>query len=289
MRTLDLFIETIVNEIKPDLIVWTGDNPPHNPWQSNAQEIYNVTSVFIDLLLNKYNYTGPVFAALGNHEEYVADQYNPFQIQIREKELLDKMSKMFRPWLSDSEYEQFAKHGYYSSKFKNTNLRIIAINCFLCDVMNFFLIRNPTDPDNQFEWLELTLRESERNGESVFIIGHIPPGDSGYLSQCSKRYNALVDRFSNIIRGQFYGHTHYDEFRIINEYFNQTNIAGLILTSPSLTSYSWKNPSFRIYDVDSKTKLIKDYHQYRLNLTEANLTPDVKPTFKIAYSAKKVK
>jgi sphingomyelin phosphodiesterase len=136
--------------------------------------------------------------------------------------------------------------------------------------------------------MEKVLREAEKNNEYVFIIGHIPPGDSTYLSQCSKRYNALVDRFSNIIRGQFYGHTHYDEFRIINEYFNHTNIAGLILTAPSLTSYSWKNPSFRIYDVDSHSKIIKDYHQYRLNLTEANLTPDVKPKWKVSYTAKQV-
>lgn len=278
----------MVNDIRPDLIVWTGDNPPHNPWQSNGKEIYNITEIFIDLLLNKYKYEGQMFAALGNHEEYIADQYNPYEEQ-REKDFLRTMGNMFKQWLSDSEYEHFIQNGYYSTKFKNTNLRIIALNCFLCDIMNFFLIRNPTDPGHQFKWLEGTLRQSEKNGEAVMIIGHIPPGDSTYLSHCSKRYNALVDRFSHIIRGQFFGHTHYDEFRVINGYFNQTNIAGLILTSPSLTSYSWKNPSFRVYELESNNKIFSDYKQYRLNLTEANLTPEIKPQFKISYSAKEVK
>jgi sphingomyelin phosphodiesterase len=268
------------------MIIWTGDNPPHNPWVDNKKEIYNITKVFIDLLYHKYNYSGPVFPSLGNHEENVADQYNPYE-EKNEKEFLVKMGSLYRIWLSDSEYNQFIQTGYYTTLYKNTNLRIISINCFMCDVLNFYLIRNPTDPGNQFEWLENVLRDSEKNGEFVFIIGHIPPGDSTYLSQCSKRYNALVDRFSNIIRGQFYGHTHYDEFRIVKEYFNSTNIAGLILTAPSLTTYSFINPSFRIYDVDSDTKILKDYSQYRLNITEANITPDIKPQFKVAYTAKK--
>lgn len=287
LRTLDLFVETIVNEIKPDFILWTGDNPPHNPWQSNEDEIYNITSVFVDLIHNKYNYQGQVFVALGNHEEYIADQYDPFDME-RENEFLETMANINKPFLGQEEYVMFKLNGYYSSKVKNSNLRIISYNCFLCDIMNFFIIKDPTDPGKQFEWIERTLRQAEKDNEYVIIIGHIPPGDSTYFSECSKRYNALVDRFSNIIRGQFYGHTHYDEFRVIPEYFNNTNIAGVILTAPSLTSYSFLHPSFRIFDMDDKTKILKDYHQYRLNLTEANLTPDVKPQWKIAYSGKNV-
>ncbi len=270
------------------MILFTGDNPPHNPWKENSDEIYNVTQVFVDLLYKKYQYTGAVFPTLGNHEEYIADQYSPFDMQ-RENDFLKDMGDIFKVWLGKEEYENFIKHGYYSSKFKNTNLRIIALNCFLCDALNFFLIRNPTDPGNQFDWMEKVLRMAEKNGEYVFIIGHIPPGDSTYLSQCSMRYNVLVDRFQNIIRGQFYGHTHYDEFRIVTEYFNSTSIAGMIYTAPSLTSYTFKNPSFRVYEVDSNTKILKDYQQYRLNLTEANLTPDIKPDWKVAYNAKTVK
>jgi len=287
LRTLDLFVEKVVNDIKPDIIIWTGDNPPHNPWNDNSNEIYNITKIFVDLLYKKYQYRGVVFPSLGNHEEYIADQYNPFDLS-REKQFLKNMGDILKVWLDEEQYNDFINYGFYSGKFPNSNLRVISINCFLCDVMNFFLIRDPTDPGKQFEWLEKILRQSEKDGESVFIIGHIPPGDSTYLSECSKRYNALVDRFSNIIKGQFYGHTHYDEFRLITEYFNTTNIAGIILTAPSLTSYSWKNPSFRIYEVDSKTNVVTNYQQYRLNLTEANLNPDKKPEWKVAYTAKEV-
>jgi sphingomyelin phosphodiesterase len=287
-RTLENFVKNIVENIKPDLILWTGDNPPHNPWGENyKEEIYEITKLFIDLLLNKYNYTKPVFPSIGNHEEDISDQYNPYSRQ-REAEFLKAFGNFYKPWLSDEQYRSFIKNGYYTKKYLDTKLRIISINCFLCDNLNFFLIENPTDPHGQFAWMEETLRQAEKDGEYVFIIGHIPPGDSTYTSECSKRYQILVDRFQNIIRGHFYGHTHYDEFRVLTEYYNKEKVAGVIFTAPSLTTYSFQNPSFRIYELESKNMILKDYHQYRLNLTEANLNPDNEPEWKIAYSAKQV-
>lgn len=288
LRTLDLFVETIVNDIKPDLIIWTGDNVPHNPWVTNEQEVFNITTVFVDLLYNKYNYTKPVFPSLGNHEESIADQYDP-SASGREEYFLQEMAKIFKNWLSEDEAESFRKNGYYTTKYLNTNLRIISVNSLLCDVLNFFLIKDPTDPGGQVAWMEKVLRQAEKDGEFVYIIGHIPAGDATYLSQCTMRYSALTDRFSHIIRGHFYGHTHYDEFRIIPEYFNSTNIAGIIYTAPSLTTYSFHSPSFRVFDVDSSSMYLKNYDQYRLNITKANLTPDVKPKFEIVYNATTVK
>ena len=136
--------------------------------------------------------------------------------------------------------------------------------------------------------MESLLRQSEKAGEYVFIIGHIPPGDSNYLTQCSKRYNALIDRFSYVIKGQFFGHTHYDEFKIVHEYFNYTNIAGLIFTAPSVTTYSNRMPSFRIYDVNASNNDLVDYTQYYLNVTKANLTPLKDPIWELQYVATQV-
>lgn len=136
--------------------------------------------------------------------------------------------------------------------------------------------------------MEEVFRSAEINGEYVYIIGHIPPGDTNYLSQCSKRYNALIDRFSYLIKGQFFGHTHFDEFRIIHEYFNYTNIAGVIFAAPSVTTYSNRMPSFRVYDVNASNNNLLDYTQYYLNITEANLKPDENPIWEVLYKATKV-
>jgi sphingomyelin phosphodiesterase len=135
--------------------------------------------------------------------------------------------------------------------------------------------------------MEGVLRAAELNGEYVFIMGHIPPGDSNYLSQCSRRYNALIDRFSYLIRGQFFGHTHYDEFRLVHEYFNSSNVAGLIFTAPSVTTYSNRNPSYRVYDVKMSNNQPIDYTQKFLNITKANLEPNQNPVWEVQYVATK--
>jgi len=197
------------------------------------------------------------------------------------------MKEIFHMWIGKEESETFLQYGYFTTKLKNSNLRIISLNCFLCDIFNFYLIKDPTDPFMQFEWLESVLRRAEKEGENVFIISHIPPGDTNYMSECSKRYIAIVDRFQNIIRGQYFGHTHYDEFKLIPEYFNPNKTVGVVLTAPSLTTYSFQNPSFRIYEMDSDSKIVLDYFQYRLNLTEAN-EQEQEPEWKVAYTAKEV-
>lgn len=220
----------------------------------------------------------------------MTDMYYPFDT-TKNSDFLSTMQSIFKNWIKeDSEKNSFLKYGYFTTKYPNSNLRIISLNTFLCDIFNFYLIKNPTDPYNQFEWLEITLREAEILNEEVFIISHIPPGDTNYMSECSKRFKALVDRFQNIIKGQFYGHTHYDELKIIPEYFNSDKTCGVEFVAPSLTTYSFQNPSFRVFEMDEETKIVENYYQYRLNLTEANmLKENEEPIWKIAYDAKSVK
>ena len=58
-----------------------------------------------------------------------------------------------------------------------------------------------------------------------------------------------------------------------------------------VTTFGGKNPGFRMFEVDSQTYDIVDYHQYRTDLEKQNIlhnqSPDVVPQFQLAYSAKK--
>lgn len=61
------------------------------------------------------------------------------------------------------------------------------------------------------------------------------------------RFNALVDRYSYIIRGQFYGHTHEDEISFFPSMKTSGSIlnadlVGFNLVAPSLTTYSDRMP-----------------------------------------------
>lgn len=87
----------------------------------------------------------------------------------------------------------------------------------------------------------------------VYIIGHIPP--KGNLNDWAIRFNALVDRYSYNIRGQFYGHTHSDHFSFFPDFSNKSDIksaslSNYYLVAPSLTTYSDRIPEYRVMEVD---------------------------------------
>ena len=70
--------------------------------------------------------------------------------------------------------------------------------------------------------------------------------------QWSEEYARIIQRFRNIIAGQFFGHTHQDEFEIFfgeNEVGNRipTNMAYL---APSQTPIDGVNPAYRIFIID---------------------------------------
>jgi len=145
------------------------------------------------------------------------------------------------------------------------------------------LIRNGTDPLGQLVWLRNELYAAENNNQSVFIIGHIPPGCSTCISAWSSRYRALIDRFSYLIRGQFFGHTHVDQFEVVRSYKDETPI-GVILVAPSLTTFSYHNPSFRVFEIDTDTNTVLNYDQYFLNLTKWNTNTTGPLEWDINYS-----
>lgn len=56
-------------------------------------------------------------------------------------------------------------------------------------------------------------------------------------------------RYSNIITGQFFGHTHYDQYDLFYDPVTSRPVSvGYI--SPAVTTYREMNPSYRIYVVD---------------------------------------
>jgi sphingomyelin phosphodiesterase len=233
VRTLELFTNYVNKEIKPDFVLWTGDNAPHDTWTGSQKAAYNATQIFVDLISKNNNFSLPIYPTLGNHEIFPNDEYNPFD---NNDKVFNRFAEIFKPWLSDEAYETFSKYGYYSQLHPNSNLRIVSTNCLLCDSINFNLIKNPTDPKDELKWLENTLRQSEQAGEVVYIISHIPIGDAFFLNECAKRHLAIIERFSHIIRGQFYGHTHNDEVKIARDYFNEEKITGVMFIAPSMTT-----------------------------------------------------
>lgn len=135
---------------------------------------------------------------------------------------------------------------------------------------------NSTDPANQLQWLIHILQASEEKGERVHIIGHIPPGLC--LSSWSWNYYHIINRYEGTITGQFFGHTHMDEFQMFYDEATMTRAVGVAFIAPSITTYVNLNPGYRVYLVDGNYKgssrFVLDHETYILNLTEANRQPE---------------
>lgn len=275
----DSFLEDVAKK-DVDIIIWTGDNAPHDVWNGKQETAYeiakNLTIKFSNKLADK---NIPIFYSLGNHESYPNDNFRD-----NEDEKLAKFADIYEDYIGSEGNETFRKGGYYTRKYKDTKLRFISLNCFVCDSFNFNLINSSkTYTKDMFNWLESELKKAEKNNEFVFILNHFPLNADFMLTECAKRFQALFDRYEYIIRGIFSGHTHLDDIEGITGYFNRDKIIHLNFIAPQFTTYSRKLPSYRIYTIDKETMQVIDYEQFRFNLTKSN--NEKKPYWETAYKA----
>ena len=279
----DANIETVrafaakAKELEPDYIMFTGDNIAHSVWLVTQEEVIKATRMQIEAIQEKFGMDTPIYPAIGNHEKAPVDEFHG-----DETELLQGLADIFRPYLTDEAYETFRKYGYYSMIVKD-KLRIVSINCLLCDSMNFNLLYDFKQTKAMFTWLEGVLSEAEKNGEIIHIMNHIPMQSTQHTIQCSWRLKILLDRYQNIVKGLFSGHSHGEYLVMVHEYYNKTTPMQINYIGSGLTTYSQYQPSFRIYLVDKKELYVQDYIQYRMNLTESNEKRE--PIWFIPYNA----
>jgi sphingomyelin phosphodiesterase len=280
LRTFQQFLQFTSSKFDIDMIVWTGDNIAHDIWnQTQEKQTLNTYNITEDIL--NYFPNTPVYPMFGNHEPYPADQFDT--TGNASSWLTEQLSDMWRPWLDDKALETFRNFSYYAMENKELNVKVIALDTQACDTTDFYLIRDPSDPMHQLEWLRNELYESEAKNQKVFLLGHIPPGDGGCYDQWSSRLRALVDRFTNTVRAQFFGHTHHDHFNIFRSFADDTPV-GIALMAPAFTTYSYIKPSFRIIEVDAETHVPVNYYQYRLDLDKWNKNTTGPIEWDLAYS-----
>ena len=142
------FLDHIKNTVNPDLIVWTGDSNSHSVWNSTQQETISVITLISTLMKDYFNFTIPIYPAIGNHEFFPVDEFNPFN-KTDNFVTLNLTGTLWKDWIGDEAFNKYMENGYYSVYNKDLNLRVISMNTMDCDTINFNLIRNPTDPANQ--------------------------------------------------------------------------------------------------------------------------------------------
>lgn len=292
-RTAEQMAIFASQNLEVDLVLWTGDNSQHDMEKTSSQNINN--TLILTNLFKQYFPNISVYPALGNHESapkevwdfnYDPNVYFNAEEKLYEQDQLDfenTFTSAWQQWIGADAASQFDKNGFYSSYNEQYQLRIISLNTFACHENNYYLLLDPTDPGGMLAWLQGALSQSEENNENVYIIGHIPPSCVDCYPQWSNRFSALVERYSHIIRGQYFGHLHSDSFFVYKSFLNKTETVQMGFLAPSLTTKFKRNPSFRIYEIDMDTKLPVNYQNYELNLTKANMDPSQPLKWDVGY------
>ncbi|KAJ6652305.1 hypothetical protein lerEdw1_012715 [Lerista edwardsae] len=116
-----------------------------------------------------------------------------------------------------------------------------------------------------------------------------PWGGVGPLHVCQPLRVPSRRRFEGTVAGQFFGHTHVDEFELFYDEETLTRPLGIAFVAPSVTTYINLNPGYRIYHLDGvypgSSYLVLDHETFILNLTEANV-PGAVPHWKRLYGAR---
>eukprot|EP01113_Clastostelium_recurvatum_P017164 TRINITY_DN2008_c0_g1_i10.p1 TRINITY_DN2008_c0_g1~~TRINITY_DN2008_c0_g1_i10.p1 ORF type:complete len:465 (+),score=115.77 TRINITY_DN2008_c0_g1_i10:66-1397(+) len=261
-------IQAVSNTTGIDYVVWTGDNPPHDVWNQTKEGQISATQYVTDSLKAVFGKNTPIYGALGNHEGYPVNIFAP---PPGTEWLYMPVSQQWAQWLPEEARLTFEFGGYYTVS-PEKGLRFISLNMNYCNSGNFWLYVNENDPAGELEWMVKVLQQAEDNKEKVFILGHIPPGNTDCLQDWSNLFHQIVNRYEDIIMGQFYGHTHDDSFEVFYTTENSVKRAtNLAFVAPSVTTYQNKNPSYRLYTYDVASKVISDVDTYHVNLTDANL------------------
>ncbi|RWS05961.1 sphingomyelin phosphodiesterase-like protein 2, partial [Dinothrombium tinctorium] len=184
----------------------SGDFCPHDIWETNPQDVMN-------------------------HIE-------------RTWSLVRKYAKVKTFPVVVSHYFLLNRAGNYK-EILDENTILLVVNSNFCARLNFWLFYEPKDAGQQLQWLIEELLYAERNGLKVQISMHIPPDNRECTEAWLLNYIKIIERFQDIIIGQYFGHTHYDEIRIVYSLTDEKIPVGVQYLTPALTTYSDTNPAYR--------------------------------------------
>ena len=185
---------------------------------------------------------------------------------------------------------KFSASGNYDVASPVPNTRIIGLNTILLSA-NYDNECGAEDDTTDYgaqtlTWLRRRLESARAKHQRVWLLYHIPPGINVYSttssgaacptpvlmwkSQYAKRFNALMKRYSSTVTASMAGHTHMDDFRLIDKTY--------IHITPAVSPMFSNNSAYESVDYSRATATITDYTVY--NLTTA-WAPEY--TFTTAY------
>ncbi|WWD17604.1 hypothetical protein CI109_102045 [Kwoniella shandongensis] len=287
-----------------NMTIFTGDLVSHDPYYQLSEGYIEYTETALyDLWKQTLNPSTPLYAAIGNHDSYQQAFDSPSTLSGKLKKQFswnyDHLAKLWQKegWI-DHEAAGLAKrhYGAYSVQHAPT-LKIITLNTDLWYRANIFAFINSTQSDNFgfLKFLAEELQECEDKGSRAYVVGHVLSGWDGSnpLPGPTDAFYQIVDRYSHIIAGLFWGHTHEDQ-NLIYYGNNGTDISAATAQNvgwigPSITPLTNLNSGFRLYEVDAETWDILDAHTWYSNVSsfaELDSQIDIGATYSYEYNTR---
>ncbi|CAG0884072.1 unnamed protein product [Cyprideis torosa] len=215
----------------------------------------------------------PVYPVIGNHDTLPVNVFPPMNVRTATPVRWLYQAAAIRWSQLPLTARRTAKWaGVYVIQLPN-NLRIITINTLYCYKSNWWVFTKLPDPAYQLEWLRRELQAAEDTKNLVHIVGHVAPGTTECLAVWFHHYAKLVDRYSHIIRGEFYGHQHDHIFNVVHTDRNPSNrlsAKSVAFLGPSLHTLPSLEPAYVVYTIDGTTKRIKELEEWYLDTEDGD-------------------
>lgn len=305
----------------PDFIVITGDflghdfqaDYAHYTGIDNTDSLNNFitkTTQFIAMELGKQFPNVPVYPVLGNNDAFCGD----YMIQP-DNGFLKVFEQTWAPFLDsvkgmNTMAKTFPSGGYYAASLPGfPDHVIIGLNTIFFSPKDIGGCGSfdTTYGHVEMKWLEEMLASCEKQNKKAWITCHIPPGGDVYSSlnhmgkpDCEQHlkmmwkaeydsaFIALENKYKNTITGGLGGHTHMDEFRLIDD--ASGNPISFFHINPSISPIDGNNPGFQLFTYDPKGMMMLDYKSYVFQGIQnpSNMTWPEEYDFNTTYNQKEL-
>ena len=288
-----LHVSSTFDENKYEFSIFTGDIVDHDlaHCDANTTRYAEIRSFKI---MKHYLKGLPVYPVLGNHDTFPFGQLAPQKLGnvtlddsvYHWNEKLMSELWLSNGWINDDQKEKLQQHYAGFTITTKRNLKVISLNSntyYYYNLYGFGNMENDPDMYGQWQFLVDELVESEKNGQRVWIIAHVPSGAADAFAIQSAIFAKIVERFSPYtIANIFYGHTHKDQFKVL--YSNKLEPVNMAWISQAITPLGLANPSWRYYEVEDESFNIINTYNYYTPLNETWVNGGKEPNWLFEYN-----
>lgn len=262
----------------PQFILLSGDYNGHGLLQPMIETVQN--TVFD--AIRSYFPSTLILPGIGNNDQ------NPTNTNSDAE--LTRLASLFsqKANLTEKEKPTFLSGGYWHYHDAVSNLRVILLNSNL--IYGKTSQPNSTEwlnkTQQQFIWLEQKFQNAREDSAKVIIGSHIPPGqeegEDSWMHAPLLQYRALVEKYSDTVLLQVFGHHSSELIRAFSPTFGLSAASGFAPRIATIATYQLISHNFV---ASGQTNAVaKEISSFYLDLNSAAANPSSAVTWPLLYN-----